>query len=69
MKKTAQADMCEADRADRKTVKRTVKGRGEAGKEHSSGLEISLQQAPVWLCQLITQSICLHPCVVTKWAV
>lgn len=56
---------CEADRADRETAE----GGGEAGEKHSSGLEISLQKASVWLCQLITQSICLHPCVVTKWLV
>lgn len=63
-KKMGHTDMCDADGAD--MVKRRVKSRGEEEEAHSHGLEISFQQTPVWLCQLMTQSICLHPCVVTK---
>lgn len=62
-------DVHEAERTQTEG-KRTVEGGGgEVSKEHSSGLEIPLHKAPVPVRQLITQSICLHPCVVSKWVV
>ena len=61
-------DEREAERAAKRRGGGRRAGGGETGKEQS-GLDISLQHTPVRLCQLITQRICLHPWVGTKWGV